>query len=207
MSTSNYDIEPTPAMLECVLVQDMNSHWFRFSLWTDRIFIIQRRQEWKNWAHFDESWFDDADSMFDLHELYFRMYGRNAAKNAHKKTLTKAIWVKWHLASEDRTHTYITGGRTDTGERERKRILDRRGYRVLEGESNMHLQNQALIVHRELLKLGKALKKEIITEAEVMDMMTRLRDSGILKTKQDPFRIFQYYRPALIKAGKLEFVE
>ena len=126
-----------------------------------------------------------------------------------KKTLTKAIWGKLCYIANNRSETYRNAPLKDpvSGERERKRQLDRRGYRALDTASVDHLQNQALIVHREMLKLHKASNKEILTEAEISDMMTTLRDSGALKTKQDPFRIFQYYRPALIKAGKLEFCE
>lgn len=208
MSKSSYDgITVTQKMLDATLVRNSENKWFRFALWEDRIFIMDRREEWKGWEDFDSGYLDsDID---ELHKKYVTLFKSAAPKNAHKKTLTKAIWGKLYLMSADRSDTYRTGQPIDpvTGERERKRSLDRRGYRALDVVGVDHLQNQALIVHRELLKLHKTSDKEIISEAEIMELMNRLRDSGVLKTKQDPFRIFQYYRPALIKAGKLEFIE
>lgn len=199
----------TPRMLEAVLVKNTEGKWFRFDLWQDRVFIMNRREEWMNWQDFDSGYHDSPEEMEELSSLYYRWYGQHPPKNAVKVTLTKAIWAKMYLSAADRTGLYSNNPTKNpvTGERERKRSLDRRGYRALDVQSVEHLQNQALIVHRELLKLHTQLGKEVITEAEVSDMMTRLRDSGILKTKQDPFRIFQYYRPALIKSGKLEFLE
>lgn len=204
---SAYDITVTPKILGTVLVKNSQREWFRFDLWEDRIFILDRREEYQNWEDFDSGFIDN--DIEDLHEQYLAAYGKAAPKNAHKKTLTKALWAKMYLKSKDRTGVYQTGGVRNvvTGEKDRKRNLDRRGYRALEVESIDHLQNQALIVHAALLKYHKASEKEYITEGDVRDLMSQLRDTGQLKTKQDPFRIFQYYRPALIKAGKLEFIE
>lgn len=210
MSESAYHgIIVTPRMLATVLVQSRERKWYRFDLWEDRIFILDRWLEYRNWEEYDRTFTDESSDMFELHGTYKALYSCDAPANAHKKTLTKAIWAKYYLGAIDRTSTYSTGATRNnvTGERERKRSMDRRGYRALDVPSVENLPNQALIVHRELLKLHTQANKDIISEAEVIDLMNRLRDSGILKTKQDPFRIFQYYRPALLKANKLEFIE
>lgn len=209
---SAYDgIKVTETMLEATLVkQTSTGQWYRFRVWTDRIMIVDRREEYRCWQEFDEGWGDNnPDDLVDIRARYLALFRQEAPKNAVKKTLTKAIWGKMYLSANDRSETYRSNPLKDpvTGKRERKRQLDRRGYRALDVASVDHLQNQALIIHRELLLLHKTSDKEIITEAEVSELMTRLRDTGVLKTKQDPFRIFQYYRPALIKAGKLEFHE
>lgn len=196
----------TPKILAAVLVRNSQNEWFRFDEWHDRVFIMNRREEYNGWEDFD-SGYTDGD-VEELHEIYLGLFGTAAPKNAHKKTLTKAIWAKRYMASNDRTGVYGRGGLKDsiTGERERKRNLDRRGYKASESNNAVHMQNQALIVHRAILDYHASSGKEYITEGDVKDLMTNLRDSGKLKTKQDPFRIFQYYRPALIKAGLLEFV-
>lgn len=205
---SAYDgLSVTPKILDAILVKNSQGQWFRFDMWVDRIFIVDRREEYHGWKDFDSGYIDnDID---ELHEIYTALFNRPAPRNAVKITLTKAIYAKRFYMANDRSSTYTLGTPRDpvTGNKERKRSLDRRGYRAMEGESTVHLQNQALIVHRELLNLHKASNKEMLSEADIMDMMNRLRDTGVLKTKQDPFRIFQYYRPALIKAGKLEFIE
>jgi len=208
---SAYDgIVVTPDMLECVLVCNSEHHWFRFKLWEDRIFIMDRREEYKNYRDFDAKYEDTVDDRFDLEYLYKTLYKEDAPRGAKKVTLTKAIWAKYFYLAEDRTRTYTTGGGKNhiTGEKERKRNLDGRKYRVLEGkESTLHLQDQALVVYRELLKFQQHAGKEAISEADVRSVMERAAASKILKTKQDPFRIFQYYRGALIKANKLEMFD
>lgn len=205
MSESAYQgIITTPAMFDAVLVKNSQREWFRFSLWEDRIFILDRREEYKNWADYD-SGFGENDKE-ELHEHYEAFYGKRAPKNAHKVTLTKAIWIKLYLKANDRTKDYVRGGTKDpvTGEKERKRNLNGRRYKIIQGLSADHLQDQALTIHRELLKYQAQAGTETITEAEVIDLMDRIAAAKILKTKQEPFRIFQYYRSALIRSGKLE---
>jgi len=206
-TNSSYDFPITDKMLAAVLVKNNTNEWFRFDLWEDRIFIMTRREEYQNWEDYDDGYNDE--DVEELHSIYLAMYQRPALKNAPKKTLTKAIWGKLYMRANDRSTTYRTGAviNDHTGQRERKRSLDRRGYRAIEGSNDVHMQNQAIIVHRALIGLHQDSNKEFVSESDVRELMDRLRDSGLLKTKQDPFRIFQYYRPALIKAGKLEFVE
>lgn len=191
-------------MFDAVLVKNSQREWFRFALWEDRIFILDRREEYKNWADYDSGFVENDKE--ELHEHYTAFYGKRAPKNAHKVTLTKAIWVKLYLKAQDRSNDYTRGGSKDpvTGEKERKRNLNGRRYKVVQGLSDSHLQDQALTIHRELLKFQNQAGTETITEAEVIDLMNRIAEAKILRTKQEPFRIFQYYRGALIKAGKLE---
>jgi hypothetical protein len=208
MSESAYaGIVTTPAMFDAVLVKNTQREWFRFALWEDRIFILDRREEYRNWKDFDEGYIENDKE--ELHEIYQAYYGKPAPKNAHKVTLTKAIWVKLYLKANDRSKDYVRGGSKDpvTGEKERKRNLNGRRYRIIQGESTEHLQDQALTIHRELLKYQAQTGTETITEAEVVELMNRISEAKILKTKQEPFRIFQYYRPALIKANKLEMFQ
>ena len=207
MSQSAYaGITVTPDMLDAVLVCNSQGQWFRFRFWEDRVFIMDRRQEYMNYADYDSGWHDSPEEMEELHEKYSLLYGVTAPRNAKKVTLTKAIWAKLYYRAADRSRDYTTGGGKNhvTGEKERKRNLDGRRYKVLVGESNMHLQDQALVVHRELLKFQQIIGRETISEAEVRTCMEAAAKNKILKTKQDPFRIFQYYRGALIKANKLE---
>ena len=196
----------TPHVLEAVLVQNSNGKWFRFALWEDRVFIMDRRQEFPNAEDWIDSWKDTEEEIEELRGYYIKAYGTAPPSRSNHKTLAKAIWVKWFYSAEDRTGDYSQVGKKNhsTGKRERKRNLDGRRYKVLESESTVHLQDQALVVHRELLKFQKASGRGEVAESEVRTIMESAAKSGILKTKQDPFRIFQYYRGALQKAGKLE---
>lgn len=191
-------------MLDAVLVSNSVGEWYRFQLWEDRYFIMNRRDEYRNYEDWDSAWLET--DIEEIHALYVKYFGKAAPKNAKKKTLTKAIWAKWFYMSQDRTGTYNTSGVKNhvTGERDRKRNLDGRRYRVLDGGNSEHLQEQALITYRELKKFQQAAGTETISEANVRTVMEQAQKSGLLKTKQDPFRIFQYYRGALIKCGKLE---
>jgi hypothetical protein len=208
---SAYDgIVVTPAMLDTVLVCNTEHKWFRFTLWEDRFFIMGRRQEHRDYKSFDALYEETADDLNDLAYLYKTLFGHEPPNGAKKATLTKAIWGKYWYMAEDRSGVYSLSGskKTPTGERERKRSMDGRRYRVLDGQtSSVHLQDQALVVHRELLKFQRLADKETISEAEVRSVMETAAKEKILKTKQDPFRIFQYYRGALIKANKLEQFE
>lgn len=171
---------------------------------------MDRRQEWKGFQDWLSGWGTTEEERDELRELYGKTFGEQPPNLANVHTLAKAIYVKWYYMAEDRSSTYtVAGGKNHvTGEKERKRNLDGRRYKLLEtSESSMHLQDQALVVHRELLKFQKACGRETISEAEVRTVMEASAKSGILKTKQDPFRIFQYYRGALQKANKLEMFE
>ena len=59
--------------------------------------------------------------------------------------------------------------------------------------------NQMRVIHE------NALKNEWISEADLMDRVMDWEVQGILKTKQDPWRIFEYYRPRLIALGLLVY--
>lgn len=202
------DLVVTEPMLNAVIVCNNHGQWFRFQVWADRVFIMNRRLEFRNWADFDDAYNEDTD-MEDLHAEYAKWFGKPAPKNAKKVTLTKCIWGKMYLKCEDRSQDYRGGPPKDpvTGKAERRRNLDGRLYRALDGGNDTHLQAQALIVHSELLKRQRVAGRDYLTEAEVRDVMVQAAAAGILKTKQDPFRIFQYYRGALIKASKLENVD
>ena len=43
-----------------------------------------------------------------------------------------------------------------------------------------------------------------ISEAKLQTLVKEAASNGVLKTKQDPWRIFQYYRAQLISAGSLK---
>ena len=210
MARSAYDgITVTPDMLEAVLVRNSQNQWFRFQFWEDRIFIMDRVEEYENYKDFDSGWHDSEEEVEELRGLYTALYGVAPPNLAGKVTLTKAIWAKRYFVAQDRTKDYVRGGSKNhvTGQRERKRNLDGRRYRALEGDNSVHLQDQALVVWRELLKFQQNADRETISEAEVRSCMEAAAKNKILKTKQDPFRIFQYYRGALIKANKLEMFE
>lgn len=194
-------------MLDAVLVKGPQGDWFRFQLWEDRVFILNRREEYQGWVDFDDG-FIEAD-MGELRETYHLLFGGPPPTNVKKVTLTKAIWAKRYFQAADRSTDYRTGGGKNhvTGEKERKRNLDGRRYRMTNGASTEHLQSQALTVHRELLKFQLACGRETISEGEVKTVMDNIAQAKTLKTKQDPFRIFQYYRAALIKANKMEMFE
>jgi hypothetical protein len=70
-----------------------------------------------------------------------------------------------------------------------------RRWEVTGGKSDVKLAPQAIAIIETLVKkhLGK-----VITEAEAEAMVSV---PGVLKTKQDPTRIWAYYRKAIMEAG------
>lgn len=63
------------------------------------------------------------------------------------------------------------------------------------------LPKQCRLIAETLVSLGKGM----LSEEELENMMRDLHRKGVLKTKQRPFRIFQYYAPVLGDRGFLYY--
>lgn len=62
--------------------------------------------------------------------------------------------------------------------------------------------------YKRLPKQAKAIISNVtvdedITEADLKDVVVELAETGVLQTKQDPWRIFQYYRANMINSSML----
>lgn len=199
-------------MLDAVLVKNSEGKWFRFQLWEDRIFIMDREVEYRSFDDFFDCWteadaFDEEDG--ELRAMYIMAFGAPPPKNAKFVSIAKAVWCKCYLRANDRTDVYGHSTNRDpvTGAKERRRNLNGRQYVINEPFEGWtaDLPEQAQIVYKALRELSEQVDSVTINEGAIKDLMTRLRDEGTLKTKQDPFRIFQYYRPTLKKIKLLSF--
>lgn len=68
-----------------------------------------------------------------------------------------------------------------------------------EGEAPRKVSPQAAVIISELKLLARSLDRDELTEPEVQAHINTL--AAKLKTKQDPWRVFQFYRAALIGHG------
>ncbi len=76
-------------------------------------------------------------------------------------------------------------------------------YYVLHGVPTHGLAPQAIACAR---ILSTAQNVNRITEEEAMALLVRAKTEGRLKTKQDAWHIFQYYRPRLIEGDFLKML-
>jgi hypothetical protein len=74
-------------------------------------------------------------------------------------------------------------------------------YYVLLGVPSKGLPPQAIVCAR---ILSAAVDSNHIPEAEAMQLIDAAHAAGKLKTDQEPWRIFQYYRPRLIEGDFLQ---
>lgn len=206
-------LDRSDTVLSAVLVQSGNK-WFRFKLWADRVMIVSRTEEYNNFQEFSKYAVSENDIQ-EARNLYHRYFDKFPPKNAKVAQIAEAVWCKLYAISEDRETAYTTGGGRDivTGKKKRKRNLDGRLYSFPNqtAEEAANIQNRLAQLPPQAKVCLKVFQKELsdsekvtLNEAEIKDMMTRARDRGDLKTKQDPFRIWQYYRPALVEANLLK---
>lgn len=208
-------LDRSDAVKHAVLVCNSLGEWFRFKLWTDRVMIMNREEEFKDFEEFKKYGVSLNDKPAAV-ELYTKHFGFPPPKNAKVEQIAEAVWCKMYAKAKDRTEDYRTGGGRDvvTGKKKRKRNLDGRKYWIPDAPN-------AEAARETMSKLGslppqakaclKIFQKELkdsdktsLTESEVKDMVMRARDRGDMKTKQDPFRIWQYYRPTLVEAGLIK---
>lgn len=81
------------------------------------------------------------------------------------------------------------------------KIKDRKYEILTTGDVNVKMSPQAITILKSMFEL----KKNIVSEQELFDMMNVPVMIEKLKTKQNPWKIFQYYRKTMVDAGFLKF--
>jgi hypothetical protein len=144
--------------------------------------------------------FDDFDkqgkqTILAYHEQFFKQ------EPQRKQPLNTTALMCWmYMLSEAAPH--VEGTDPVTGKRERKSSIAGRRYSLGTSakpgsyECPGILTYQAVQCHR--IFIDTLAKNESVTESDLKAEITRRAPE--LKTKQDPWRIFQYYRPKLIAA-------
>lgn len=125
---------------------------------------------------------------------------------------TLELWGKLQLKAFDPTEKYaeiIATPPTRSGPRV-KRYKRKLAYRVVfsqDSEAHMNIYGrlppQACALLDILVEAMQAKDEPVFTEGELQALIEQKKE--LLNTKQDPWRIFQYYRGKLISVGFLRF--
>lgn len=190
------------------LVHSQDNLWYRFK---DEVNagtrIMSPRALYKDWADFEVK-----STIESLEPLYFVLFDKKADKKllADKVELSVQVWIRLCETSIDRTNKTTAGGNTGA-KRTNHKLADRK-YEVVKFEiaADVKLPPQAKTCMEFFKELAAAAKHDDakgIFEIPEKDFQAYVvLHAERLKTRQDPWRIFQYYRPQLIQLGHLRLV-
>ncbi|CAB4182364.1 hypothetical protein UFOVP1090_2 [uncultured Caudovirales phage] len=195
------------------LVQSQDGMWYVFPNEATTVAIINPRQVLKDWATFSAEMESKPN---DLHDLFVTAFNREPTKGEMKDKveLSIQVWMQLSKTAANRLNS-APDPKTLNEKGEVKRVFKKlmnRGYEVikLEVDPALKLPPQArtcLEFFSELVKTENPSGEDrIVTISEKVVQTYVETNAERLKTRQDPWRIFQYYRPTLIKDGFIRLV-
>lgn len=170
---------------------------------------------YKNWEEFNTWAETPGNGLAKLEEIHSELFGHPIPAKANIVTTSVAIYSKWCVMAEDRTTAPGSNSAPKDPVTGRKSTIGTRIYTVLwDGKSAYALKTpQATACLKIITEEARPTKVEVkdpttgldnwvevpqITEAALKEAVVRRQAE--LRTRQDPWRIFQYYRPQLIQA-------
>lgn len=193
-------------LLKTTIVEDVHGQFFIYTK-PQTINIVKQAQQ-KVWANFDEFAAENKNTLLTYHENLFK-----AEPPKDQNLVITAEWCWYKIASivlNLDAFKYVSTPKTSSGRS--SEILNRK-YFYGEAEDTAHSETgtlktpQALaslrLFRRAILEHGETTGEpgqEIrhITEAALKKFVED--NAAKLKTRQEPWRIFQYYRPQLLGA-------
>jgi len=144
------------------------------------------KQSWESWDDFDEHTTDQQAT--DLHLEIFKV---PRPQKCSKVYCTVAIWKYWFLVGKSHI---VAKQKTEAKAKAASKTLSRAYvYLAKQVELGTPQARACLKIIEDSCKDGQ------VTESVLKDAI--IKRAAELKTRQDPWRIFQYYRPSLIAAG------
>lgn len=150
-------------------------------------------REWQNFDQFVEL---PKQTVLAYHEQFFGV--EPPKKQSHTDTAV-ACWA--YMVKEAKPHLPDTD--PVTGKKERKSSLGTRRYFLGSRDRKTVVMPFQMSKCLDLLEASIPQNRDYVTEEELSQVVTNR--AGELKTKQDPWRIFQYYRPRLIQEKLLRY--
>lgn len=152
----------------------------------------------KVWANFDEFVVQtNEQTMLAYHEQLFG--GKLPPKKQDLITTKLIIWHKMmSLIKNDMTVKESEGSPKDPVSGRKSSIATRKYFLGEVKEGSADITTYQALKCLELIRVAISEEIGFIEEAELKQYI--IDHAEVLKTKQDPWRIFQYYRPQLIKA-------
>lgn len=191
------------------LVQSTDGKWYLFADETNAsVRIMDPRELYKSWEDFMNRT-KDTETLVTLHT---QLFGKApTAKEAKDQVeLTVKVWITLCDKAEQRLDQESPGSNT-RAKRTSGKLADRR-YEVINftisAEVKMPPQARTCMeFFKELaVKAGHREDQGIFEVPEVTFNEYVVANAERLKTRQDPWRIFQYYRPQLIQGGYIRLV-
>lgn len=150
--------------------------------------------------------FADSRDTASFHDLHVSLFKKPPAKSLTKDDISLYCWAHIVTNATDRLDLKSTEElqKKKSGVRggPRTSLLGRK-YRLKDpvgsGET-LAMPPQAMVCLSILKDALIAVDDDQITEKELQDAVVEAAKTGRLVTRQDPWRIFQYYRPELMKA-------
>jgi hypothetical protein len=208
---------------ERCLVQSQDGTWYLFpTKEVGSIAIMRPRSVYGNWKEFCQDMKVTLDSpgdadMQSLTKLYALGHGEEPSKESLKDPMELSImvWMRLCKTAANRLNSApdptLVNPATGKVKRSFKKLQDR-GYEVikLEVDPALKLPPQAktcIEFFAEMVKERNPNGEDTIITIPEKDVQAYVvKEQARLQTRQDPWRIFQYYRPQLIKNGNIRLV-
>lgn len=161
------------------------------------------------WDGFDN--FADTHTLDALSGMHKELFGKAIPKGMVKDEVALMVWAKIIARAKDRTD--LGGGETinKEGKRGPRESLGDRIYIFALERYNKEekLPKQVHAIMEAVQTYFQSSKNEddhdqgnpAILEKELRPVIEQAAKNGVLTTKQDPWRIFSYYRPMLVQNG------
>jgi hypothetical protein len=148
------------------------------------------KMHYVDWDAFEQ---DKNWQMPQLEEEHKKLFGHPIPPKLNRAEVSLIIWHKWCETAEDKTKVAVTTGRKST-------IESRIYTRVYEDgkPTQAQLKTPQAMACLKIFEESMDTEKHTISEKDLKDAV--IKRAAELKTRQDPWRIFQYYRPQLIQA-------
>lgn len=196
------DLDRSRESLKLVLVLDKTLHeWHKYRPGTP-ILLMNAGPVYNGWTEFADS--KTTEEFHDLHQALFK---KVPAKSMTKDDVSLMCWAHMVTHAKDRTHlpTKEQMDRRKSGQRggPRESLLTRK-YSLknpVDSGVTLDIPPQAMVCLRILTRAIKDNGGEYVTEEDLKKAVVKAAEEKTLVTRQDPWRIFQYYRPTLLRMG------
>ncbi len=190
------------------LVRSQENIWYLFeSELQAGIRIMNPRAIYKSWDDFS-----NVITIEELTTLHVTCFDKQPTKQELKDKVELSVKV-WMRLCETALNRLEEGDGTvkAPGERKTAAKLQNRGYEVLKTKvpDDLKLPPQAktcMEFFAELVSTAPASQDSIVTIPETQFKDYVMANAARLNTRQDPWRIFQYYRAVLISSGFIRLV-
>lgn len=202
-----YEVPPYKDLLNgnkvlnsCLVACVGEDKWFRFTKPEAQHFPKDKiAVQHNNWDAFDET-LPTKEVAIEKHKAVF---GKEPAKTLEKFEITQVIWFHMATKAEDRTNV-IAETKAD-GSKKRKSTLGTRIYKLKADPPKDALEN---LKTPQMLVCFNILKESLDDKGEVTEAVLKEKvyeRQAEIKTRQDAWRIFQYYRPQLAQRGLIQW--